>query len=169
MNSWTQEAQDILARKKSDLEKCEKELQGIWDRYKSGEITYKEVAKLLHFKRTCEECIRNFEPLAAEQKYMNKRVGTDIIPYEVIREETEKIFVIREMTQKMSDDVKISLTASLARNGEFDNSLQKWELSSNPNGLEIVVRRNNNGKWYDRKINEYTLDKEPIKFYDFNI
>lgn len=169
MNSWTQEAQDIIAQRKQELERCESAIEGIWDRYKRGEVEYKEVARLLHRKRTCEESIRNFEPLAAEQKYMNRRVGKDIIPYEVIREETEKKFVIREMTQKMSKDVKIALNASLARNGEFDNSLQKWELSSNPYGLEIIVRRDCSGRWYDRKINEYTLDKEPKKFYDFNV
>lgn len=107
----------------------------------------------------------------SNQKYANKMLHTDIIPFEVIRHRKENLIEVREMDAEITEESKKDLAASFRPGGflgHTNNSLQKWSYSSNAENPIITIRKHKDGRWYDKYGNRYVLRNAPEKLYDYN-
>lgn len=110
--------------------------------------------------------------MALEKKYMNEYLWSDVNPYEVIEERTEKCFVIRAMKATLTEKAKTDLQESFVPGGfcgHFDNSLQAWTYESDPDGVTLVVRKWKDGCWHQPGSPiKFRLSDAPLKVYDYN-
>lgn len=110
--------------------------------------------------------------MALEKKYMNEYLWSDVNPYEVIEERSDKCFVIRSMKATLTEEAKKELQESFVPGGfvgHFDNSAQEWKYESDPDGVVVVVRRWNDGYWHQPGSPiKFKLSDAPLKVYDYN-
>ena len=110
--------------------------------------------------------------MSLDKKYMNEYLWSDVNPYEVIEERSDKCFVIRSMKATLTEDAKNELQESFSPGGfvgHFDNSAQEWKYESDPDGVVVVVRRWNDGYWHQPGSPiKFKLSDAPLKVYDYN-
>ena len=106
-----------------------------------------------------------------ENKYANKLIGSNIYPFEVIKEINVNEYIIREMrcseTEKSINERNKSLTEGCFA-GHYDNFVQDWIIESDISKEPFKIRRHKDGQWYDKNGMKYAIKNKPIKFYDFN-
>lgn len=105
------------------------------------------------------------------KKYTNQILYTDIKPFEVIKECTEKLYVIREMKCTPTINSINALKKSFIPGGfigHTDNYVQEWAYASDIDAPLIKIRKHKNGIWYDTNGMKYQISDKPIKFYDYN-
>lgn len=134
---------------------------------KGRENTYEDIKYLNDLKFR----IKSLELDLLEKKYANKRLYTDVEPFEVIEECTNDKYIIREM--KCVEDPKgiRALKESFVPDayvGHYDNSVQKWIITSDPDGSIDIIRRHKNGYWYNSSGSRFVIAAKPRKFYNYN-
>ena len=137
---------------------------------KEWEIMVLNTVMPLHKKLHEKEEEYNFlKKELLEKKYANRICYSDVHPFEVIKEITQNKYLIREMNYELKN-VK-ELRDSFVPGGFFgntNNSLQKWDIKENENGITIHIRRHKDGYWYDSNGFKYYINNEPVQFHDFN-
>lgn len=99
-------------------------------------------------------------------KYANKIGHSDVYPFEVVKEVSEKTLEVRAM-----EAINVQPATMVAPGGfvgHFDNSTQKWSIVSNHDNPVIKIRQNKKGEWKDKNGGVYLIADEPRKFYDYN-
>lgn len=105
------------------------------------------------------------------KKFANKILYTDIEPFEVVKECTENLYVIRHMKSTETVDSINARKQNFIPGGfmgHTDNDVQEWKYESDINSELIKIRKHKNGMWYDTNGMMYKISDKPIKFYDFN-
>lgn len=101
-------------------------------------------------------------------KYANRILGTDVVPFEIVKVISDKTVVVRSMNTEKEDwdmDVKLGGFAAHVANQRD----QKWKITSDPDGYEFRIRKAKDGKWYSAgKGMKFVLSDEPEYFYDYN-
>ncbi len=109
-----------------------------------------------------EEFARN----APAREYANRRLYTDIIPYEVVAtSQSGKQKTIREMNVRLIQAPSAVAGGFLAHSA---NSEQEWEITPNETACTHTIRLNRRGQWRSASGDTFSLGSEPIKFYDRN-
>ena len=110
--------------------------------------------------------------MGLEKKYMNEYLYSDINPYEVVGEITEKYFMIRPMKCTVKKYSLEKMRESFVPGGflgHTDNSLQEWKIESDESAPTIFVRLRKDGYWYMTGGSiKFHLSDKPIKFHDYN-
>jgi hypothetical protein len=101
-----------------------------------------------------------------ENKYANKYLHSDVVPYEIIRRVSEKCLEVREMTAAMVKAAPLIAPGGFV--GHFDNAKQEWTIESNPEGETRRIRLGKSGDWKDAFGHRFLLSDAPCKFYDWN-
>ncbi len=116
--------------------------------------------------------IEQYELWLGNHIYMNRHGYTDMHPYEVIRIDTPKKMIIREMLATETEESKKRRKETFVPTGFLgisDNDVQEWDIRSQDiSDFDFAVRLHGDGFWYDANGNRYTMSDKPIKFYDFN-
>jgi len=101
------------------------------------------------------------------KKYANMIGWTDVHPFEVTRVVNDKLLEVREMAAVELDWEKKFFGGGFV--GHLSNGEdQRWEITSNTDGLVTRIRLRADGKWYDRNGDRYVMSDEPRRFYDYN-
>lgn len=100
------------------------------------------------------------------QKYANHYGWSDVNPFEVIREVSEKTLEIRAMDAEQ--DLSVKPNFQIGGFSAVSDNNQKWDIKSNPNRPAIRIRLSKKGIWKDKNGNKYYLSDTPTKFYDYN-
>lgn len=133
---------------------------------------YEEFAVAESAYMSLKKHIEQYELWLGNHIYMNRHGYTDMRPYEVIRIDTPKKMIIREMLATETKESKKRRKESFVPTGFLgvtDNDVQEWDIRSNPDPqFDFAVRLHGDGYWYDANGNRYTISDKPIKFYDFN-
>ena len=100
-------------------------------------------------------------------KYANQIGYSDIHPYEVIEQRTERKLIIRAMeTLELEWEKEVYAGGFSAH---FENqSEQKWDIKPDQEGHVVSIRQHKDGHWYDTSGARYRLSDKPRKFYDYN-
>lgn len=100
-------------------------------------------------------------------KYANRYGYSDIDPYEVVREISEKTFEIRKMNAfraNPEDGLDFEPGGFV---GHFASQhRQKWTITSSSAPV-FRIRLGKKG-WKDKYGNKYFIEDSPKKFYDYN-
>ena len=107
----------------------------------------------------------------SNQKYANKMLYTDIIPFEVIRHRKDNLIEVREMDAEITQESREKLAASFRPGGFLgytNNDLQEYTYTSNAENPIVSIRMHKDGRWYDKYGNRYVLRNAPEKRYDYN-
>ena len=105
-----------------------------------------------------------------EEKYACRVVGTDILPFEIIRKISDKTIEIRQMDAGLDPNWR----PKWVNTGNFigaecvNNFEQKWIFKSNTDYTVFRIRKHKSGFWRDANGNRYKLSDIPIKFYNYN-
>lgn len=103
-------------------------------------------------------------------KYANQYLYSDIKPFEIVKTVSEKCVEIRAMNFYETEVSKIKRQASFVSGGfvgHFDNSVQDWCITSNPDANPFKIRLHADGWWYSGGC-RFKLSDHPNRFYDFN-
>lgn len=134
----------------------------VYDEFAAAEQAY------LNLKKNIEK----YSLWLGNHIYMNRHGYTDMHPYEVIRIDTPKKMIIREMLATETEDSIKRRKETFAPTGFLgitDNDVQEWDIrSQDTSDFDFAVRLHGDGYWYDANGNRYTMSDKPIKFYDFN-
>lgn len=104
-------------------------------------------------------------------KFANRLIGSDIRPFEVLKEVNEKKLIVREMYAVETEESKAKRLDAFIRGGfvgHTDNEVQEWVITSNPSGHELTIRLHKDGYWYSPGGNKFMISDKPKKFHDFN-
>ena len=121
--------------------------------------------------KSLKEELQHAKFMALEKKYMTQCLHSDANPYEVIEERTEKLWLIRRMKAVETDESKRRRQSSFEPGGflgHFDNSVQEWDITPDPDGAVESIRMHIDGRWYDSYGILYVPAEKPYKHYDFN-
>ena len=100
--------------------------------------------------------------------YANRCGHTDVDPFEVIRVVSEKTMVIREMKAEIINFADLKFIPGGFSAHSPNQREQKWDIQTDPNGLQRTIRKHKDGVWYSPGGMYYTINTEPHKFYDYN-
>ncbi len=111
----------------------------------------------------------SFEPKEGyhEVKYAMMEMYTDIDPFEIIEVKGKRLLV-RGMNSEQVNELTCHIGGFA---GHIENSGQKWVNTPNENAQSFWISLRKDGKFRrvgGSKHTTYWLDKEPIKFYDYN-
>jgi hypothetical protein len=111
--------------------------------------------------------------LAAEKKYANQHLYSDIQPWEVIDEKSPTRIVVRAMRSQIRPEAARALQESFVAGGffgHFDNDAQKWDITPDKDGVVVELRKHKDGHWYEAGDRHcpFVLATEPVKRYDYN-
>ena len=121
--------------------------------------------------KSLKEELWNAHYMGLDLKYMSQCLHSDVNPYEVIEERTEKLWIVRRMKaveMEWSKERRIKSFVPGGFLGHFDDSDQEWDISSDPDGEVVAIRKHIDGRWYDPYGIRYVPTTEPYKHYDFN-
>lgn len=105
-----------------------------------------------------------------EVKYASEHLYTDIVPYEILSENSNgTLLKIRRMKTSLEKAPSSTPGGFVAH---FQNSEQRWICESDEKEKLIEISLRKTG-WYSRvglnaKDSRFTLDVSPVKFYDYN-
>jgi hypothetical protein len=102
-------------------------------------------------------------------KFANHFGYSDVNPFEVVREVSDKTLEIRAMHAVRSNPEN---KLGFAPGGFFGHCSrqdeQEWTITPNTEGRVIRIRLNKRGQWKDKWGNYYGLADKPRKFHDYN-
>ena len=100
--------------------------------------------------------------------YANHIGYSDVNPYEVIRVVTDKTIEIREMTAERDDSVKMEFHPGGFSAHCSNQHNQKWFIKSDETAPIQRIRLHKNGTWKNKHGQRFSLNDQPVKFYDYN-
>ena len=100
-------------------------------------------------------------------QYANRIGYSDVNPFEVVRVVSEKCLEIRAMDAECDKSVELQFHVGGFAAHCSNQHDQKWFIKSNPENSVVRIRLGKRG-WKDKYGNDYSLNDEPIKFYDYN-
>jgi hypothetical protein len=101
------------------------------------------------------------------KKFMNRSVGTDCFPYEVVRVVSPKCVEIREMKHKQTVYPQEFHVGGFAAHCA-DNHAQDYEYFSNESAEVFKVRYSEKRKAWGGKYGRFWMSDKPRYFYDYN-
>ena len=101
------------------------------------------------------------------KNFMNRAIGSDIFPYEVIRVVSDKCVEIRRMKHKQTLFPK-SFHEGGYRSHCSDNASQEYEYFSDESGEVLKVRYSEKRKAWGNKYEKFRMADKPFYFYDYN-
>lgn len=139
----------------------------------SDEEVYSKLLKSDNIVRELEVELEWSELIIADKRYCNQHFYTDVEPWEVIADKSDKCLLIRKMKAELKDDAAKKLNDSFIPGGFFghtNNSLQEWNIISDENGEVREVRLHKDGCYHlnGDKGTRFRLSLEPRKYYDYN-
>jgi hypothetical protein len=101
-------------------------------------------------------------------KYANRISYTDVSPYEIIEERTNRKLIVRAMEATLDKSnppvfVKGGFGATCVNQAEL-----RYSIESSDKYPLIAIRLHKDGWWRDADGNKFRLDDIPLRFYDFN-
>jgi len=104
----------------------------------------------------------------ATMKYANAVGYSDVTPYEVIRNVTDKTIEIREMQAERDKSVEMEFHVGGFSAHCSNQHKQKWFITSDETAPVVRIRLRKNGTWADKWGQKFDLNDTPVKFYDYN-
>jgi len=101
--------------------------------------------------------------------YANLKVGTDVFPFEVLRETNPKRLEVRSMLTTLAGDWKPDIVVGGFCGNCRNNDTQEWDCRPNPSQPPLSIRLHKDGRWRDRHGNVYSLSDKPVRFHDYNL
>jgi hypothetical protein len=95
------------------------------------------------------------------RKYCNRKIGSDVKPYEVVRVISKRKVAIREMEATLINAPSSVVGGFLAH---YENDEQKWEIKSKPDNKEEIITLVKAGWGYG----QFRMSDKPSYFYDYN-
>lgn len=158
---------------KIDQLKNGKEL--MWKAYQSAknackpsdaDTYWKEYMALTHDIKVCEAKKEEIEIVLSGEVYMNKYVGSDCYPFEVLEILSPSTFVIREMIAENCTWKNKSVSiGGFCAHVEGD---QEWEYKSDESAPSFRVKRTKRHGFSDGHWKNYYIHSKPIKYWDPN-
>ena len=102
-----------------------------------------------------------------EFKFANQCGWSDVTPFEIIRHVSAKTIEIREMKTERDPSVKLEFVPGGFSAICLNDRQQKWFITSDDSRPVIRIRYGKKG-WKDAYGRKYSLDTEPVKYYDHN-
>jgi hypothetical protein len=101
-------------------------------------------------------------------KYANHTIGTDILPFEVIREVNAKTLDIREMRAALDPAFKPEFSIGGFAGHCINSDQQRYLYDSDDTAPIVRIRLHKTGSWRDKHGNRYYLSNEPKRYRDYN-
>ena len=136
-----------------------------WDKWWPKIMPVQEKMKSL------KEELKHVHFMTLEKKYMSQCLHSDVNPYEVIEERTEKLWIVRRMKAVETEDSRWRRMKSFVSGGfigHFSDLEQEWDIEPDPDGEVVAIRKHIDGRWYDPYGIRYAPSTKPYKYYDFN-
>ncbi len=102
------------------------------------------------------------------KKFANHHSYSDVHPYEVIREVSEKCLEVRQMKSEKDPNFVPDIDVGGFVGHVSNNHEQTWIIESDPTRPIVRIRLHKTGKWKDKHGNTYYLSDKPKRFYDYN-
>ena len=102
-------------------------------------------------------------------KYANYYGYSDITPYEIIKEISDKTIVIRAMKYILNPNFKCKTVIGgfFGHTTNIDEQSYTYESDETRPTMRIRFSKAKNG-WYSACGQRHTLENEPVRFYDYN-
>ena len=100
------------------------------------------------------------------KQYANHYGYSDVTPFEVIRQVSEKCYEIREM--KAEKDPSVVTKFDIGGFCAHSDNAQKWIITSDETAQIIRIRANKKKGFADKHGRRFGLADEPTYFYDYN-
>lgn len=111
---------------------------------------------------------REFSPFEPVYMFANELGYSDIRPFEIVRRVSDKTIEIREMHAEQDPTWKPEVVIGGFMGHCTNNNEQRWNITSNPEGHIIRIRKQKNGEWKSATGARFGLAAEPVRFYDYN-
>jgi hypothetical protein len=102
------------------------------------------------------------------QPYYNRKLWTDIVPYELVEVVSPTHRVIRELETKKSDDFTLEMIPGGFVGFPVNQDQQKWNYFSNEDNPLISIYLDRKGEWKDKSNQFYQPYSKPIRYYDYS-
>jgi hypothetical protein len=100
-------------------------------------------------------------------KYANCYGYSEIYPFEIVREVTDKTIEIRALVPSPDPAWTPHFIAGGFAGHCTNQNRQTWLYSSDPTAPVIRMRKRKDGKWYS-KMGMHRVEDKPLYFYDYN-
>lgn len=136
------------------------EAQAVYDDVMSRQPDYKtstfeERCTWYDERANAEHNLRRLQ-LLKDPKFVCELCYSDRHAYEVLRMDTERKMVVRQLKAIRTDDRGMSES-------------QDYDFVSDVKQPEVVLRMHKNGRWYATDCcNPFTITEEPYEYYDFS-
>jgi len=103
------------------------------------------------------------------KKFANRHGYSDVEPYEVIREISDKTLEVRRMRYERDPTWKPEFIAGGYAGHCTNQNTQRWIITSDEGAQVVRIRKPKKGTyWKDKFGNQFALSDEPRRFYDYN-
>ena len=172
---YEQEIQSLITDQELELnrinEQCLTDIKDGLDRMAAWDKWWPKMKVVQEKIKGLKDELQHAHFMALDKKYMAQCLHSDMNPYEVIEERTEKLWIVRRMKAEETEESKKRRLSTFVPGGyigHFDNSAQEWHIESDPDGEVMAIRLHIDGRWYDAYGIRYVPKEEPYKHYDFN-
>lgn len=100
-------------------------------------------------------------------EYANHYGYSDVNPYEIVRQISDKTLEIRAMNAERDPSWKPNFVPGGFCGTVTNQSEQQWIITRDENAQVVRIRLGKHG-WKDAHGRRYQLSDEPVKFYDYN-
>ena len=131
----------------------------------------------LHYqnsKTTIVQSLKTYNMEKSEiKKFANQYFFTDVEPYEVLKQLSKNVILVRKLKCTLKEEADKKLRDSFVPGGfvgHFNNGAQEWDYSSDENATPIKIRLHKDGKYYlpNTRGTYFRLSDKPYKWYDYN-
>lgn len=99
--------------------------------------------------------------------YANLAMYTDVHPFEVVRQVSDKTIEIRGMKARLAEGQKPKIIPGGFAGHCVNQRELEYVIEPNPQAPVIRARLHKDGRWYSKQGRHYLAD-EPHYFYDYN-
>ncbi|MCW5591032.1 MAG: hypothetical protein KIS74_02935 [Burkholderiales bacterium] len=100
--------------------------------------------------------------------YANRKLWTDVDPYEIVRVVSEKCLDVRPMKATPDPTWKPEFIPGGFFGHTANNHDQRWLYERDPKAPTIRIRKHKNGTWKDASGMRFNIALEPHKHHDYN-
>ena len=102
------------------------------------------------------------------EKFANMYGYSDVSPYEIVRQISDKTLEVRGMNAVLQESFKPEWIPGGFAGHCVNQSEQKYDYSSDETRQVIRIRKNKRGEWKSAGGSKFYLADTPRKFYDYN-